>query len=199
MKLSIFILASLAIAGCEKSSNVNALQDETNGIAHHYTERFDELQHRVSMIEARGRTMTGNIPGMLDVQKLYVSTAKQLRELTGAVKEAPKSISNAAKSEHAREDLIKLKAELEHRFEKGDIEVTTNLDEIETWMSYVPYRPRVEPPPPAPEPTNEPPAPDDHSADKQPEPTHQPVTDPAPAAGSNGASPPGREPGTDGH
>jgi len=197
------ILASLAITGCEKSSNVSALQDETTGIASHYAERFGDLGRRVSLIEQRGRSMAslGAVPGMLEVQKLFTGTTKQLRDLTTAAKEAPKEIATAAKSEHPREDLIKLKAELEHRFEQGDIAVTTNLDEIETWLTYVPLRPRAEPTPPPPPvdeppPTDEPgtkPAEPDDGADKAPAPAGgaapAPAPAPAPAAGG-GANPP---------
>jgi len=157
------ILCLLAIAGCEKASNVAAMQDEVTGLTAHYKHRFDELQKRVGLLEQRGRSMVsiGAPQGVNDVRRLFLETNKRLTELKTAAAQAPKSISTAVKSPNARVELIKLMGELHERFEKGEIEVNAQIDQVEQWLTYVEFRPKtvaqVEPPkdvpapPPAPE------------------------------------------------
>jgi len=142
MKLLYVILAGLAILGCEKSSNVNALQEEATGIANEYAHRFEMLEQRTQLLGARADSMKayGAVPEMDKARQLYQATASQLRQLQAATKTATTSIGNAVKSDNARIELIKLMAELEERFERGDTEVTAKLDEIETWLAYVPLR-----------------------------------------------------------
>ena len=167
MKLHALILTSLlAVAGCEKTSNVAAMQDEVTGLTNHYKHRFDELSKRISLLEQRGRSMTsvGTPMGLQDVRRLFLETNKRLAELKTAVAQAPNSIATAAKTDAARIELTKLRDELDERFHKGEIEVNAQIDQVEQWLAYVEYRPKVaaaEPPktepvpPPTPEPTPE--------------------------------------------
>ncbi len=167
MKLHALILTSLlAVAGCEKTSNVAAMQDEVTAVTNHYKHRFDELSKRISLLEQRGRSMTsvGTPLGLQDVRRLFLETNKKLAELRTAVAQAPNSIATAAKTESARTELTKLRDELGERFQKGEIEVNAQIDQVEQWLAYVDYRPKVaaaEPPktqptpPPTPEPTRE--------------------------------------------
>jgi hypothetical protein len=142
MKLLYVILAVLALIGCEKSSNVSALQEEATGIANQYSQRFDKLEQRTQLLGARADSMKsyGAVPEMDQARQLYKATSSQLRQLQAASKTALTSIANAAKSDDARVELIKLMAELKERFERGNTEVTSKLDEIETWLAYVPLR-----------------------------------------------------------
>ena len=167
MKLHALILTSLlAVAGCEKTSNVAAMQDEVTGLTNHYKHRFDELSKRISLLEQRGRSMTsvGTPMGLQDVRRLFLETNKRLAELKTAVAQAPNSIATAAKTDAARIELTKLRDELDERFHQGEIEVNAQIDQVEQWLAYVEYRPKVaaaEPPktepvpPPTPEPTPE--------------------------------------------
>lgn len=155
MKLHALLLSSLlAIAGCEKTSNVTAMQDEAAGLTSHYKVRLEELAKRISLLEEKGRSMVsiGQPQGLNDVRKLFLDTNKKLNELKMVVAQAPNSIANAAKAQDARTELIKLMGELTHRLEKGEIEVNANIDQVEQWLAYVEYRPKVaaaEPVPPA--------------------------------------------------
>jgi hypothetical protein len=167
MKLHALILTSLlAVAGCEKTSNVAAMQDEVTGLTNHYKHRFDELSKRISLLEQRGRSMTsvGTPMGLQDVRRLFLETNKRLAELKTAIAQAPNSIATAAKTDAARIELTKLRDELDERFHQGEIEVNAQIDQVEQWLAYVEYRPKVaaaEPPktepvpPPTPEPTPE--------------------------------------------
>ncbi len=145
MKLNRLILTMLLAAGCEKSSNVAPLQDEVTGMTNHYKQRFDDLARRISLLEQRGRSMVsvGTPQGLGDVRKLFVDTNKRLSDLKTTVAQAPGSIATAAKSEHARVELIKLMGELNERFEKGETEVNANIDQVEQWLAYVEYRPKL--------------------------------------------------------
>ncbi len=145
-------LLLISLAACEKSSNVGPLQDEATGLANHYKVRFDDLQKRVSLLEAKGRSMVsiGQPQGMIEVRKLFLDTTKRLNELKSAVTQASGQINLALKGDHARTELIKLTSELRERFEHGETEVTAGLDQVEGWLSYVEYRPKIDVPPPAP-------------------------------------------------
>lgn len=164
MKLHALILTSLlAVAGCEKTSNVAAMQDEVTGVTNHYKQRFDELSKRISLLEQRGRSMTsvGTPIGLQDVRRLFLETNKRLAELKTAVAQAPNSIATAAKTDSARVELTKLRDELDERFEKGEIEVNAQIDQVEQWLAYVEYRPKVvAAEPPKTEPTPPPAAPE---------------------------------------
>jgi hypothetical protein len=161
MKLHALLLSSLlALAGCEKTSNVTAMQEEASGLANHYRVRLEELTKRISMLEQKGRSMVsiGQPQGLNDVRKLFLDTNKKLTELKMAVAQAPNSIANASKAPDARIEMIKLMGELKQRLEKGEIEVNANIDQVEQWLAYVEYRPKVaaaEPPPPMPQPKPE--------------------------------------------
>ncbi len=165
MKLHALILTSLlAVAGCEKSSNIAPMQDEITGMTNHYKLRFDELSKRIAQLELRGRSMVsiGTPQGLNDVRRLFLDTNKRLSELKTTVAQAPGSLATASKSESSRVELIKLMAELHERFEKGETEVNASIDQVEQWLAYVEYRPKVatvdvkdEPKPPMPEPKKE--------------------------------------------
>ena len=146
MKLSYVVLLG-SLAACEKSSNMGPLQDEATGLTNQYKGRFDDLQKRVSLLEARGRSMAavGQVQGMVEVRKLFLDTTKHLNELRSAVTQAGGQINLAVKGEHPRTELIKLTSELRERFEHGETEVTAGLDQVEGWLSYVAYQPKIEP------------------------------------------------------
>ncbi len=155
MKLHALLLSSLlAIAGCEKTSNVTAMQEEVSGLTNHYKVRLEELSKRISLLEQKGRSMVsiGTPQGLSDVRKLFLDTNKRLTELKTVVAQAPTSIANASKAPDARVELIKLMGELTERLEKGEIEVNANIDQVEQWLAYVDYRPKVA----AAEPTKDP-------------------------------------------
>ncbi len=143
------ITCLLAITGCEKSSNVTAMQDEANGLANQYKGKFDDLQKRITLLENRGKTMTtvGQPSGLIEVRKLFLDTSKRLADLKTAVTQATASIAATTKSEHPRVELIRLMGEYRERFEKGETEVTANLDAVEGWLAYVDFRPRETAPP----------------------------------------------------
>lgn len=163
MKLKALMLtALLALAGCEKTSNVAAIQDEVTGVTNHYKHRFDELSKRLAQLEQRGRSMTsvGTPMGLQDVRRLFLETNKRLAELKTSVAQAPNAIASAAgKPETARLELTKLRDELDERYEHGEIEVNAQIDQVEQWLAYVEYRPKVaaaEPPKTEPAPTPDP-------------------------------------------
>jgi hypothetical protein len=163
MKLhALFLSILLAVAGCEKSSNVTALQDETIGLANHYTKRFDELSRRVALLEQRGRSMVsiGQPQGLNDVRKLFVDTDKRLKELKTVASQVPAGIASAQKAPDPRVELIKLMGQTKLTLHKGDIEVTGNIDAVEQWLAYVEYRPKVASAEPAPQPRPDPENPD---------------------------------------
>ncbi len=171
MKLHALILSSLlAVAGCEKTSNVTAMQDEVTALTNHYKTRFDELSRRITQLEQRGRSMVsvGMPQGLNDVRRLFLDTNKRLSELKTAVAQVPGSVNNATKGENPRVELIRLMGELEERFEKGETEVNANIDQVEQWLAYVEYRPKVA----AAEPTEppKPPEPQPENPDMKPEP-----------------------------
>ena len=163
MKLhGLIILFGLFAFACEKTSNVTAMQDEVTGLTNKYKQRFDELSKRISLLEQRGRSMVsvGTPEGLNDVRKLFLDSNKRLAELKTAVAQAPGSLAQASKAENPRVELIKLLGELDGRLRKGEIEVNASIDQVEQWLAYVEYRPKVaaaEPkkvePPPMPEPT----------------------------------------------
>jgi hypothetical protein len=174
MKLKALILSSLlAVAGCEKSSNVAAMQDEVTAVTAHYKHRFDEMSKRLATLEQRGRTIVsvGEPTGLADVRRLFVDTNKRLVELRNSATQATGAISTAAKSENARLELTKLRDELHERFEKGEVEVNQQIDQVEQWLAYIAYRPTVtaaaEPPKtePKPEPVPTPENPDQAKPD----------------------------------
>lgn len=156
------LLGLLAVAACEKSSNVTAMQDEITGLNAQYKGKFDDLQKRVGLIEARGRAMAGGgtSQGMLEVRKLYIDTNKRLAELKQVVAQVGPQVAAAGKSENGRAELIRLQSELRERYYRGETEITANLDSVETWMAYIEYRPKMETPPPPPpaQPDEQPPA-----------------------------------------
>jgi hypothetical protein len=145
--VKLHLLLLLSFAACEKTSNVGPLQDEATGLTNHYKVRFDDLQKRVSLLEAKGRSMVsiGQPQGMVEVRKLFLDTTKRLNELKSAVTQASGQINLALKGDHPRTELIKLTSELRERFEHGETEVTAGLDQVEGWLSYVEYRPKLEP------------------------------------------------------
>lgn len=166
MKLHALILSSLlAVAGCEKTSNVTAIQDEVTGVTNHYKQRFEELSKRLATLEQRGRSMVsiGQPQGLQDVRRLFADTNKRLAELKNSTNQVTGALATAAKSENARVELIRLRDEAEERFEKGEVEVNAQIDQIEQWLAYLAYRPTVaataepapEPAPPTPAPPTE--------------------------------------------
>jgi hypothetical protein len=60
-------------------------------------------------------------------------------------------VANAAKDEHPRTKLIELMGEMREHLDKGETEITTNLNTVETWLASMEWRPKLAAAP-APEP-----------------------------------------------
>ncbi|MBS1119111.1 MAG: hypothetical protein H6Q90_1339 [Deltaproteobacteria bacterium] len=152
---SFVVLTLLAIAGCEKTSDVGAMQDEASGIANTAKPRLEALKARVTMLEERGKTLTADSPGLGEARTLFVETNTKLVELRGLVAQAPTAIASAAKAEHPRGELIRLMGEMRERLDDGQAEITTNLNTVESWLASMEWRPKLAmaPAPAAPTPT----------------------------------------------
>ncbi len=168
-----FVLTLLVAVGCEKTSDISAMQDEANGIANASKPRLDALKGRVAQLMERGKTLTTDAPGLNEAKNLFGETNTKLVELLGLVAQAPTAISEATKKENPRGELIRLMGEMRERLDDGEAEITTNLNTVETWMASIDWRPKMamapaqatqpaQPTAPAPvpeEPTRQPPQP----------------------------------------
>ncbi len=139
----LLVLTLLATAGCEKTSDLVAMQDEANAIALSSKPSLDALKARVTMLENRGKTLTADSPGIADARKLFVDTNSKLVELNAVVQAAPTKIKEAAVLEHPRAELIKVMGDLRERLDRGQLEVTTNLNAVESWLTSMEWRPRL--------------------------------------------------------
>jgi hypothetical protein len=141
MKLRNFLLITLlAAAGCEKSSNIGPMQDETASLANAYRSRFEELTKRYQQIDKAKRS---DIEGNKEIKSLWTTTAKRLGELRNAAQQAQNSIAATTKSPNGSTELIRLQADLRERLSRGETEVVANLQAVESWLSMRAYAPKV--------------------------------------------------------
>jgi hypothetical protein len=161
------LLVMLPLAGCEKTSDVGAMQEEMTSIAATYKARFDGLGTRFRSLDERSRklqpAMVANAPDLNVLKKVAAETNNKLGEMRGLAQNVPAQIATATKAENPRAEMIRLLGDNTRKFSDGELEVNANLDRVEGWIAYLELRPSTPPaappPPPTPPPTPEEPAP----------------------------------------
>jgi hypothetical protein len=181
MKLRAFALCivlalyAVVLAGCGKTSDLPAMQDEANGVVTMYKPRFEHLEKRVVALEDRSRRIPPQTvvdpASVKDVQRLFSEANTKLNEMKGEMASAANRIKAAATppdeskpadaNKNPRTELLKLTGELRERFETGHTEINAKLDSVESWLATLEWRPLTAttpppPPPPAPEPASPP-------------------------------------------
>ncbi|MEO8706510.1 MAG: hypothetical protein ABI867_41175 [Kofleriaceae bacterium] len=149
------------LAGCEKTSDVGAMQDEANGIAASYKARFEGLGTRFRTLDERSRKLppaaVAKATDLAILKRVAADTNNKLGEMRGLAQNVPAQIAAANKAENPRAEMIRVMGDLNRKFEDGALEVNANLDRVEGWISYLELRP-IAPdvaPPPTPAPTPE--------------------------------------------
>ena len=188
MNLRIAVFASIlagALAGCGKTSDLAAMQDEANGIANTARTRLDSFTVRLRSSEERLRRVQQEAipqPDLVAIRALVGTTSTRLAELQNLVRQAPTTIGDAAREpteaerkaaaganqavRNPRAALTKEMVAMRAKLEDGTTEVNRNLDLFESWIAYLELRPVVvagaTPPasaPPPPPPSDEQPTP----------------------------------------
>jgi len=174
-----FVLAILAVAACEKTSDVPAMQQEMTGMVTHYATRFDELEQRGGALNARLQALPADAPGMTEANNALTEASNQFREVKSLLDRAPNEIKAAAaagkpdqlrqiadgvagastdKSPPASLDIELGRAieTLDRRLEEGFIQINSGLDAVESAIQLAEMHPApaakaAQKPAPAPE------------------------------------------------
>lgn len=161
MKLRILVVLGLALAcaACEKASDVPAIQQELNGIAAGYKQRFDEMEVRGKKMAERLGKIASTAQGFQDANTLFAQAGRtftQLRELTTRVPSDAANALKANKPEQLRAtaeqltppktpnpdkptdiqlELQRVQDSFAVHLENGYIQVNSALDAVDSWMA----------------------------------------------------------------
>lgn len=172
MNLRIAILSLLVLAGCGKTSDLAAMQDEANGIANTYRTRVEGFQTRFrSLATHLGRIQQDSIGAqeLPTIRTLLTEASTRLNAMQNEVAQAPTKIRDAARdsteqelkaaaaanqpARNPRAELIKVMVPMRTRLAAVATEINRDLDTIEGWIAYLELRPTpvvaaATPPPP---------------------------------------------------
>lgn len=143
--LRCLVVAALVLAGCEKASDVNALQDEANGVVASYRARLDALaQRHRALVERILRTPGARATSDADqITRLANDTRQHLVEMSGIVNSAPAQITSRANAkDSARSELMMMLVSLERQLGEGTLSINRDLNTIESWLGYIDVRPQ---------------------------------------------------------
>ena len=185
--LSSVLFLALAAAGCEKSADLGRIQEETLVLVKLHGSEVDRLLRRADALQARGKNLGGQAPGIADAGRLLSEARAGIDQLRALVAAAPGTLGNAVKSNDLAE-VQRASDELLDKLDAGEVRVRANLTAVENWLANVENRP-MPPAPPAPktdEASGQPPAPPATSATPT---TPTPTTPTGAGAGSGSAAP----------
>lgn len=183
-----------ALTGCERSSNVNAMQDAAKSVIAHHAARIDALDQRAHAVDqqlARLPPTAAQHAGYGEMLALRNEAKQELASLHGQLRQAPNSVAASASQDATGRLLSGTITSLDERLDEASVLVNRRLDTVEGWLSYVDLTPATTAEPAvAPEPATEP-AP---AGEPAPEPATDPATEPAsaptpaPATGTGSAA-----------
>ena len=167
---SLFLVSALAAAGCEKSTDLGRMQEETLSVVKLHATEIEVLQRRADALMARGRNLGSDAPGIADAGRVLSEARAGLDQLRAQLAAAPSQLGNAAKSADV-EEVLRSSDELIEKLDKGEIAVKANLAAVDGWLMNAENHTMTAAPPPPRPPVDE-----------------TPVTPPTPAAGTGSGS-----------
>ncbi len=130
---SLFLVSALAVAGCEKSTDLGHMQEETLSLVKLHATEVEVLQRRADALMARGRNLGGDAPGIADAGRLLSEARAGLDQLRAQLTAAPSQLGNAAKSNDV-EEVQRASDEMIEKLDKGEIAVKANLAAVDGWL-----------------------------------------------------------------
>jgi hypothetical protein len=149
------LLASLAVAACEKPNDLPRLQDEAVATAKLYQQRLDELSHRAAAIGPRVAALASDAPDGARARQAYQQALATIEDRRRDLRQQlPPAVQAAMKSGNP-EELARLIDRLREVQEHSATEATSKLSAAESWVAIAEQRqsaPRAAAPPSASEP-----------------------------------------------
>ena len=157
---TLVVVLALSLAACGKANDVPAIRAEAEGTFHNYKTRLDQLNSRAESIMQRGNAIGVTNPDAANASRLFAMAKGKLEQLRADVAAAPGDLNNI----QDRIELIRYFGRKEHALQTGYVEINTDFDAVESWITLAESRPTqvssrqpVVPPPPSPNPDGPPP------------------------------------------
>jgi len=197
------LLAMLAVAACEKTSDLPAMQQEMTGMVKSYAAKFDELEQRGSQLTQRIKSLPTESAALVDANNTLAEAGNRFRELHDVLGRVPNEIKaavTAGKPDQLRQisdGLLGSSAEkappptelevelgrttdaLRRRLEDGFVEINSALDAVDSTLALAENRPAA-------------PATKSEAAKQDAPKTETPATAPTEGASAAPAAPPAR-------
>jgi hypothetical protein len=157
---SLFLVTVLAATGCEKSTDLGRMQEETLSIVKLHATEVEVLQRRADALMARGRNLGGDAPGIADAGRLLSEARAGLDQLRAQLTATSSQLGVSAKDGNV-EEVLRVSDEIIEKLDKGEITVKANLAAVDNWLMTAENRTAAMTPPPtpaAPQPVDETPA-----------------------------------------
>jgi hypothetical protein len=176
---SLFLVTALAASGCEKSTDLGRMQEETLGIVKLHATEVEVLQRRADALMARGRNLGGEAPGITDAGRLLSEAGVTLGELRKLLAGAPSVLGEKVKDGKV-DDVQRASDELIEKLDSGEVSVKANLAAVDSWLMNAENRTVAAAAPP--------PTPAGPPVDETPVPPPSPPPVPAPGTGTGSGS-----------
>lgn len=112
------------------------MKAETEGMLKNYQLRFDELNERANAIMERGNAIGATSPDAANASRMFAMAKGKLDQLRAEVTNGP---AEAAKAK-TKLDLQKYFDRTEKSFETGFVEINTDFDAVESWITIAEQR-----------------------------------------------------------
>jgi hypothetical protein len=152
VKFHTFVLF-LALTACGKANDLPAMKTEAEGIVKNFQTRFEDLNRRADSIMQRGNAIGVTSPDAASASRMFAMAKSKLEQLRGDVNNASGEIAKVKDKIEMQKYIDRTKNQLED----GYIEINTDFDAVESWITLaeagpqVAHREPVVPPPAAPD------------------------------------------------
>ncbi|CAN5921287.1 hypothetical protein BH11MYX3_BH11MYX3_42310 [soil metagenome] len=178
--VSSLLFLSLAAAGCEKSTDLGHMRDETVSIVKLHARDIEVLQRNADALTARWQTAGADAPGGSDAARYLNEARTSLGQLRTAVKDAEPTLTTAVTAGDL-EQVRKTSDELIEKLDTLEEGVHANLAAVDTLLMTVENGPSATPPPAAQTDTHDGPSAPGGDAGSAAAPTTPPAAPSAPA------------------
>ncbi len=127
-------LALAAAAGCSKTNDLPALEQDALSIAKYYQPRLDAMRDRLMAVLQQSGRVPKNLPGSDDATRALVDARDKLAELDNLRKNIEKQAPALARDGKLAE-LEKMVEDEDLRYREGTAFVHENLSQVESWLT----------------------------------------------------------------
>lgn len=125
-------LVVLFVISCGRANDLPAMKEEAEGLVSTYKVRFAHLRQRAEAILQRGNAIGVTSPDAANASRMFAQSKGKLEQLVAELDNAKAEIERVSKD---KLEMRKYLDRTERSLESGFIEINSDFDAVESWIS----------------------------------------------------------------